>query len=33
VRKLVRNDESFQRLRARLIDLGARTEIEIEGED
>ena len=33
VRKLVRSDDSFRRLRARLIDLGARAEIEIEGED
>jgi hypothetical protein len=33
VRRLLRNDESFLRLRARLIDLGARTEFEIEGED
>jgi hypothetical protein len=32
-RKLMREDESFRRLRARLADLGARTDIEIEGED
>ena len=33
VRRLMRDDEGFQRLRARLVDLGARAEIEIEGED
>jgi hypothetical protein len=32
-RKLMREDEGFQRLKARLIDLGARTEFEIESED
>jgi hypothetical protein len=32
VRKLLRDDESFLRLRARLVDLGAQTDIEIEGE-
>lgn len=30
VRKLLREDESFRRLRARLVDLGARTEFEVE---
>jgi hypothetical protein len=33
MKKLLRNDESFMRLRARLIDLGARTDIEIDDED
>jgi len=28
-RKLMRDDESFRRLRARLIDLGARADIEV----
>jgi hypothetical protein len=30
VRKLLRDDESFRRLKARLVDLGARPEFEIE---
>jgi hypothetical protein len=33
MKKLLRDDESFQRLRSRLIDLGARTDIEVESED
>jgi len=33
VRKLLRDDESFLRLRSRLVDLGAQADIEIEGED
>ena len=33
MKKLLRDDESFLRLRSRLVDLGARTDIEIEGED
>ncbi len=32
IRKLLRDDESYRRLRARLVDLGAQTEFEIEGE-
>ena len=32
MKKLLRDDESFIRLQARLIDLGARTDIEIEDE-
>jgi hypothetical protein len=32
MKKLLRDDESFIRLRSRLLDLGARTEFEIEGE-
>ncbi|MBS0386228.1 MAG: hypothetical protein JSS00_12870 [Proteobacteria bacterium] len=31
MQKLLRDDESFIRLRARLFDLGARADIEIEG--
>ena len=30
MKKLLRDDESFMRLRSRLVDLGARPEIEIE---
>ncbi len=33
MKKLLRDDESFLRLRSRLVDLGARTDIEVEGED
>ncbi len=33
IKKLMRDDDSFRRLRARLADLGARAEIEIEDED
>ncbi len=32
MQKLLRDDESFQRLRSRLVDLGARTDFEIEDE-
>ena len=32
MKKLLRDDESFLRLRARLIDLGARADIEVEEE-
>ena len=32
MKKLLRDDENFQRLRARLVDLGARTDFEIEDE-
>ena len=31
--KLMRDDENFQRLRSRLVDLGALADIEIKGED
>ena len=33
MRKLLRDEESLVRLRARLVDLGARADVEIEGED
>lgn len=33
VRKLLSDDESFLRLRSRLVDLGAQADIEIENED
>lgn len=33
MKKLLREDESFRRLRARLADLGARSDFEIEGAD
>ena len=33
VRRLMREDETFMRLRSRLVDLGAQTDIEVEGED
>ena len=32
MKKLLRDDENFQRLRARLVDLGARADFEIEDE-
>jgi len=32
MKRLLRDDESFQRLRSRLVDLGARTDFEIEDE-
>lgn len=32
MKKLLRDDESFHRLRSRLVDLGARTDFEIEDE-
>lgn len=32
MKKLLRDDENFQRLRSRLVDLGARTDFEIEDE-
>ena len=32
MKRLVRDDENFMRLRARLVDLGARAEFEIEDE-
>jgi hypothetical protein len=33
MKRLLRDDEGLARLRARLVDLGARTDVEIEGED
>ncbi len=33
MQKLLDDDESFLRLRSRLVDLGAHTDIEIKGED
>jgi hypothetical protein len=33
MKRVLRNDESFTRLRSRLFDLGARADIEVEGED